>query len=274
MPLHRQPPEQKSKGISDQAHALGYDVCVYSYFGLRAPDERTFHGETNILELIDTEQFDAFITNKCLIWEDYLRENIFSLFQKSGKPFFDLNAPDEPDTAYPIWNDRESFKALTEHLLTEHHFKKIYCITGSQDFHQSENRLLGYRDAMLAHGITPEEKWIYYGDFWKEFTTDFADRLASGEIEMPEAVACAATAPAISLIERLRVHKIRVPDDLAVVGYDFSMEGEYCDPTITSISFPFYNQGVHAMCQIHQALSTGINQLQAALLYDTHKWNA
>lgn len=242
-------------GMSDQARVLGYDIYVYTYFGFRSADGRTLFGETNILNLVNSEDFDAFIIHKGLIPEEHIRDRIEEICRTSGKPYFDIEDQDLPETDYPMWNDREKFCTLTEHLITVHHFQKIYCITGYKGFHQSENRLLGYRDAMRAHGIEPKPEWEFYGDFWKEYARSFADRLAAGEIPMPEAIACGCTAAAITLIDRLRAHHIRVPEDVAVVGYDFAFEGEMCEPTITSISLPYYNNGIKAVCRIHKMLT-------------------
>lgn len=243
------------EGVSAQASVLGYDVYVYSYFGIRQPDERTIQGEANILSLINPDDYDAFIVHKGLIIEEKIRDTLIKLCEKSGKPIIDIDSPDEADEQYPLWNDREKFRTLTEHLITVHHYKKIYCITGFKGFHQSENRLLGYRDALLAHGIEPKAEWEFYGDFWNEYAAAFADKLASGEIEMPDAVVCAATIPAVALIDNLKKHNIAVPQNVAVVGYDCFAEGLYEQPAITFISFPNYNQGIQCVCRIHKMLT-------------------
>lgn len=243
------------RGISDQAMALGYDVFVYSYFGLRVLDNEYMAGEANILDIIDPNDYNAFITYKGLIEEEGVRARIEEICSASGKPYFDIEDEETSENDYPMWNDRDKFRRLTEHFLTVHKHRKIYCITGPEGYYQSEDRLNGYLDAMRAHGIEPEPDWIYYGDFWKYFTKDFAGRLASGEVPMPEAVVCAGTAPAITLIETLREYGIQVPRDLAVAGYDFSFEGEMCEPTLTSISFPHYNNGIKAACRLHKLIT-------------------
>ncbi|MCM1270821.1 MAG: substrate-binding domain-containing protein [Ruminococcus flavefaciens] len=243
------------EGISAQASVLGYDVFVFSYFDLRQPDEKTIRGAANILSLIDPADYDAFIIHKGVIVDDEIRYRLMQICENSGKPVIDLDAPDADGEEYPLWNDREKFRILTEHLITEHNHKKIYCITGFKGFHQSENRLLGYRDALLAHGIEPHDEWEFYGDFWNEYTTVFAERLASGEISMPDAVVCAATIPAVGLIDGLKKHGISVPQDIAVVGYDCFAEVIYEQPAVTFISFPNYNQGIQCVCRIHKMLT-------------------
>lgn len=243
------------RGMSDQAKVLGYDLYVYTYFGLCAMGGKRLHGESNIINLINPSDYDAFIVYKTLIHEEYIRNVIDRICQKSGKPWIELEQPEDSDTPYFMNSDREKFRQVTEHMLTAHNYRKIYCITGPKGFWQSEERLQGYLDAMRAHGIEPPSEWQFYGDFWKDYARNFADRLAAGEILMPQAVVCASTSSALTLIERLREHHIHVPEQLAVAGYDYSFAGEMFNPTITSISFPHYNNGVKAVCRIHKLMT-------------------
>lgn len=251
------------EGISVQAAALGYDVYTYSFFDNPAPEERTLLGSQNILNLIKTDDFEGFITRKGSFMSDNTRNLIGELCRNSGKPHIDLDDTDSPEDEFPLWNDRQNFFKLTEHLITVHNCRKIYCVTGNKGFHQSENRLAGYRDALLAYGIEPNEDYEFYGDFWKNYATSFADKIASGEISMPDAVAFAGTAPAASFIERLARHGIKVPEDIAVVGYDCTIESVLGTPTITSIFDSNYNQGIKAVCRLHKLITGDTPEIAA-----------
>lgn len=246
------------EGISNQAASLAYDVYTYSFFDNPTLGDLTQFGSGNILNLIKTDIFDGFITRRGSFQNEKIRERIGELCRNSGKPYLDLDDPDTPDDEFPLWNDRQNFYKLTEHLITAHNCRKIYCVTGYKCFHQSENRLAGYRDALLAYGIEPRDDYEFYGDYWKDYARSFADKIASGEISKPDAVAFAGTTPASCFIERLSQHGIRVPDDIAVVGYDCTIEGVLGTPSITSICYNNYNQGIKAVCRLHK-LITGEN---------------
>lgn len=243
------------EGISNQASVLGYDVYIYSFFDNPTLDNLTQLGSENILNLIDTDIFDAFIVRKGSFQDEKIHRQIDAICRDSGKPYLDLDDPDTPETEFPLWNDRQNFYKLTEHLITVHNFRKIYCVTGFKGFHQSENRLQGYRDALIAHGIEPNADHEFYGDYWKDYARSFADKLANGEISMPEAVAFAGTIAASSFIERLSYYGIRVPEDIAVVAYDCTIESVLGTPTITSIFDSNYNQGVKAVCRLHKLIT-------------------
>ncbi|MDE5765380.1 MAG: AraC family transcriptional regulator [Ruminococcus sp.] len=246
------------EGISNQANALKYDIYTYSFFNNPIMGELTQLGSENILNLIETDIFDGFISRKGSFHNEKIRERIGEICRNSGKPYIDLDDPDAPDEEFPLWNDRKNFYNLTEHLITVHNCRKIYCVTGYKGFHQSESRLAGYRDALLAYGIEPNDNYEFYGDYWKDYARRFADKLANSEISMPDAVAFAGTTPACSFIERLSQYGIRVPEDIVVVGYDCTLEGVLSTPAITSISHNNYNQGINVMCRLHK-LITGYN---------------
>lgn len=249
-----------TEGIADQAAALGYDVYSYSYLDNRCDDSENLRGEENIFNLINTEKFDGFIVRKGSFNKPWARERIKELCETAGKPYVDLDEEDTETEPFPLWNDRENFRLLTEHLLSVHGFRRIYCVTGTQGVHQSEERLEGYRKALREYGIEPKAEWEFYGDFWKDHAAETADKIADGRLEKPEAVAFASTVSADAFIRRLEEHGIYVPDDIAVTGYDCFREGVLSSPTITGVSGVNYSQGVHAVCRLHQRITGEIVQ--------------
>lgn len=253
--LHSEVHHRMIEGIYDQSAALGYDVYLYSLYENPSMGALSQRGAENILTLIQPDLFDGFLVRKGGFQDANIRERIDALCRDSGKSYLDLDDPDAPGERYPLWNDRNNFRKITEHLITIHSCRKIYCVTGFQGVHQSENRLAGYRDALLAHGITPNPAYEFYGDFWKPYAEAFADRLASGELPMPDAVVFAGTIPAKTCIERLSHHGIRVPEDIIVAGYDCTIEAVLGTPSITSIFHSSYNQGVNAVCRLYQEIT-------------------
>lgn len=189
--FHSEYARMTTEGMTDQAAVLGYQIYVHSYFGLRLPTEKTFAGETNILNLIDPEEFDAFIIHTGIIPDEDVRQKIAEIAYSSGKPVIDFDEFSSTGSDNGMWSDRQNFRKLTEHLLDVHGFTNIWCITGPQGNHQSENRLLGYRDALISHGIEPRNEWEFYGDLWRDYAKDIADRIADGMLPRPQAIACA-----------------------------------------------------------------------------------
>lgn len=253
--FHSEYTRMTAEGMNDQAEALGYSLYIHSYFGYHSPSEKIRAGEMNILELISADEYDAFIIRSGVVHGDAVGEKIRNIAFRSGKPVLDLDVFCSPGSPDGTWADRKKFRLLTEHLLDVHGLTDIWCLAGPKGDPYSESRLMGYRDAMRSHGIEPKEEQMIYGDFWKERAAELADMIADGKLPRPQAVACAATVPAVSLIERLTERGIRVPQDIAVTGFDRFIVGELCTPTVTYASSSNYDQGVLAVIKLHEMMT-------------------
>lgn len=75
---------------------------------------------------------------------------------------------------------------------------------------------------------------VVYGDFWYPGGIRLADRIADGEIEMPQAVICASDHMAIGLANRLAERGISVPEQIIVTGFDATQEAAVNKISITT----------------------------------------
>lgn len=245
------------EGIIKQANYLNYDVLSFSFFSNHLFERPFQTGEENIFKLFNAEKVDGIILYETSFRREAVRKMLTEICEKSGIPYIKFDEYDNDDE-YKIWNDREIFKKLVSHFIEVHSFKKIYCLTGFEGMHQSENRLEGYRDAMREHGLKTDKRWEFYGDFWEEAPKNLAEKIISGEIEKPEAIVCANCAMAITITNVLNKNGINVPDDIAVGGYDSYIQNAMNTPTVTAMSNINYNQGIYAVCRLNK-LITGEN---------------
>ena len=132
------------------------------------------------------------------------------------------------------WKVGRAFAEMTGHIIKEHKCKKIYFLSGQADNPVSGQRIEGYKSAMTAHGLDVTDDMIFYGDFWYTGGEMLADRIASGDVPMPEAVVCASDHMAIGLANRLAAKGIKVPEQVIVTGYDGIPEAVLNDITITT----------------------------------------
>ena len=238
------------EGITKQANALRYDIVTFSFFSNANCDTPFQTGEENILSLFHKGYADGILTQKGMFQKPEVRQRIDQICLESGLPFLDIGEENR-DAVYPLWNDRKIFCDLVNHLIEVHHKRKIYCLTGPPELHQSRTRVLGFRDAMQQHGLPVSEQMIFYGDFWVHSGERLGNAIADGGVAMPEAVACANAAMAEALIRTLQKRGIAVPEDVAVVGYDPFMTNMLNVPSITCMTNMNYNLGVNSVCQLH-----------------------
>lgn len=242
------------EGIIKQANAVNYDIMAYSMFSNHDNDSAFQRGEENIFELFNPDKADGIIIYKESFRKDKLRERIIDICIASGLPYIEMDKFDS-DSELKIWNDREIFCRLVSHMIEEHSLKRIYCLTGFKNCHQSQNRLEGYRDAMRIHGIPFRSEWEFYGDFWKESAEKLAEAISTGNIEKPEAVVCANGGMAVNLTNALIERGIGVPSEIAVAGYDSFTSNALNEPTVTAMSDINYNQGITSVCLLHKKIT-------------------
>lgn len=124
----------------------------------------------------------------------------------------------------------------TRHLISQG-YRRIACIAGPQDKTPARLRLEGYRQAMAAAGLTIPAGYIVESDF--EFLGGFsAMQQLLALSPLPQAVFSCNDAMAVGVYQALYQAGLRVPQDMAVVGYDDIELAAYLTPPLTSIHQP------------------------------------
>lgn len=247
---------QKSvlEGILRQAYALDYNVAIFSMIDENIILEDFQIGEKNIFSLVNPELIDGFIYPQTTFQSQELQIETTEILKKFGKPVVcvDFESKSFP---YTMIDDKKGFSNLVSHLIEEHNCKKIYCLTGFADFYQTQIRLNGYYDAMDSHGLYYDNSYIFEGDFWKDAATKLAEDIYQGKVERPDAIACQNDWMAIYLCNKLTDLGIRVPQDIAIVGYDGVAESRDNVPTITTYQTPDVDAGADAVCMLYKILT-------------------
>ncbi|GLV53995.1 LacI family transcriptional regulator [Dictyobacter sp. S3.2.2.5] len=144
----------------------------------------------------------------------------------------------------PINSARGAYVA-TAHLLSLGH-RRIGCITALPNNTVALERLQGYRAALADWNIVVDENMIISGDF------DYASGLRAAEQllrlpTLPTAVFAHQDLLAIGIIAGLQRAGIRVPEDIAIVGYDGLEIASVYNPPLSTIIQPTHAMGMQAM---------------------------
>ncbi|ELY2737990.1 ribose operon transcriptional repressor RbsR [Cronobacter dublinensis] len=124
----------------------------------------------------------------------------------------------------------------TRHLI-EKGFTRIACVTGPLDKTPARLRLEGYRAAMQRAGLAVPEGYEVIGDF------EFGGGLRAMQSllalpEPPQAVFMGNDAMAVGAYQALYQAGLRIPQDIALVGYDDIELARYMTPPLTTIHQP------------------------------------
>lgn len=247
---------QKSilEGILRQAYSLDYNVAVFSMID-ESYDNKCFEaGEKNIFSLVNPDLIEGFIYPQTTFKSSALQDEVTEILKGYGKP---VVCADFRNRAFPytMVDNKTGFSNLVSHLIEEHGCKKIYCLTGFTDFEQTQVRLNGYYDAMNSHGLYYDDSYIFEGDFWQNAAVKLAEDIYEGKVERPDAIACHNDWMAIHLCNKLTDLGIKVPEDIAIVGYDGIHESRDNVPTITTYQTPDVDVGADAVCMLYKILT-------------------
>jgi DNA-binding LacI/PurR family transcriptional regulator len=143
----------------------------------------------------------------------------------------------EHDLAYVAVNEAEGARQATAHLAGLGR-RRIATVTGPMDTPGGRDRLAGYRDALRAAGLELDEALVAHGEYTQ----------ASGEAAMVklldsvpdlDAVFVASDLMAVGAIDALTRAGRRVPQDVAVVGFDDSPAALAARPRLTTVRQPW-----------------------------------
>lgn len=206
------------KGIFKEAFSRNMNVVVLAPYTRSGNDLAYQRGEMEIFSLARSECFDGLIFFPDNI--DFINKEVISDIVRSKKcPVISVDKRAEGFTAISGM-DHPAIKAIIEHLINVHGCRKIAFMTGFLGHPHAENRLNAFMDVMAENNLEVPKDYVYYGDFWYDKGADFVDRLIKSESGLPEAVACASSRMAYSVVEALKERGYSIPKDIIVTGYD------------------------------------------------------
>jgi LacI family transcriptional regulator len=126
--------------------------------------------------------------------------------------------------------------AATRHLIELGH-RRIGTITGRPELPCSQARLDGYRAALERAGRPIDPDLIVAGDFHVESALEQASKMLTLP-DPPTAVFAGSDMQAMGVYEAARLHHLRVPDDLSVVGFDDLPMSAWVSPPLTTVMQP------------------------------------
>jgi LacI family transcriptional regulator len=134
---------------------------------------------------------------------------------------------------------------LTQLLLSLGH-REIAILNGPKGVSTSEDRLSGYRRALTEAGIAIDPKRDNYGAFNQESGFEMTHK-ALAEVQKPTALFAANNFIAFGALRAVRELKLRVPEDIAVVGFDDVPSALVPTPFLTVAAQPAYEMGRKAI---------------------------
>ncbi len=139
---------------------------------------------------------------------------------------------------------------VVQHLL-EHGYERIAIIKGTDENVDARERLQGYREALGKSGREISSRLELAGDFTEASGHEAAEKILELS-PRPRAIFASNDAMAVGALSALRKAGVKVPDEVALVGFDDIPIARYLNPSLTSVHVSINDLGMLAMKRIIQ----------------------
>lgn len=148
----------------------------------------------------------------------------------------------DPKTNFVTVENVESVRQAVNYLGALGH-KRIACVTGSVTIIDVHDRLEGYRLGLQDLGLPYDEDIVYSGEFTYESGIEAAEFLKDKHID---AIFAQLDTVAAGIITKFEDYGIRVPDDIAIIGFDDLIISQNIPINLTTIRQPIEDKGYEA----------------------------
>ena len=227
------------RGIGDVVGSTAYELILYSISDLNHEKNRG-----GIIDRIVGTRLTAGLlavfpgTSVEYLAKMHSRDFPVVLIDDQGKP--------PEGTPWISVDNRKGAYEATRHLINLGH-RRIAHIQGPLKYQVSHDRFQGYCDALKEANISFDPALVREGDFMPPS----GRRCAEAFFELPPqqrptAVFAASDYMAYGAIAAAKQYGLRIPEDIAIVGFDDNPSSAHTDPALTTVRQPFYEMGRRA----------------------------
>jgi DNA-binding LacI/PurR family transcriptional regulator len=223
------------RGVEDAAYSQQMNIVLCN-------SDEDVSKQAIYLRVMEAERVAGLI----IVPSDSQQDEDIQQLQKMGIPIIllDRALANLRMDAVLVDNVRGAYEAVT-HLL-DLGYQRIALIGGSPSVTTGQDRYQGYRNALTDAGLPIEDALVKNGDFKMESGYRLAHELMAAA-HPPEAIFVANNLMTLGALRALRELRLRVPEDVALVGFDdMPWSGELYSP-LTAVSQPTYELGQEAV---------------------------
>jgi len=218
--------------LNDVVSKAGYAVLVYNTGTILDSDNSNADTRFYIYSLMDFSVIDAVIIHEETIRNELIIQTIIQNAKSFHIPVIIIGEA-RTGCINIKFDQEESFCALVRHIIEDHHMTDVHFMAGMRNNAFSEHRLDVFKQVLKENDIPFDDSMVSYGDFWSGPAEEATEKLvASGKL--PRAIICANDKMAIAVCGVLNRHGIKIPEQVAITGFDGILEINFSSPRITS----------------------------------------
>ncbi|MDV7139783.1 LacI family DNA-binding transcriptional regulator [Maribacter sp. TH_r10] len=235
-------------GIEGALQKQGYNVII-----IQSND--SYENEVEMMKVLYNNRVSGVI---CSVAMETQENDHFQQFLENGVPiiFVDRTPKDIACTHITIDNYAAGYEA-TEHLI-EQGCKRIAHFSGSKFRMVYSERERGYIDALKDHGLKVDADLIIP---FKTLSYEEAETITSDLLDSknpPDGIFASNDTTAVAAIQVAKKKNVKIPQDLAVIGFNNDPISKIVDPALSTIDHPAFKMGETAAEKILNQLQTKV----------------
>ena len=221
-------------GIELSTSLAGYNLLIHTTTHKPDPQQYQMLGVHN--------------TDGLLVFSDSLSNEELAQLSKSGLPMVLIHQDTPPGMKIPsiTIENKDGARQIVEHLIKVHGCRRIVHLLGPKGVNDGLWRERGYRQALQENGITYDPELVLPGDFNAARAAASVRELLDRKIVF-DAIFSADDGSAFGALSALLKAGLRVPEDVALAGFDDVDFAGHAQPPLTTVRAPTQKVGEEAV---------------------------
>jgi LacI family transcriptional regulator len=170
-------------------------------------------------------------------------------------PVVTLAGTPTPSSVNVRSDNASGMREVTRHLMIDHGYKTVAYLAGHADSPDNVARAEAFELVAVEVGIEAWTGEIWRGNYMASGGAKVVKDILARNLPLPRAIVCANDQTAIGVMYTLAQHGIRVPQDVAVTGYDDIPVARHLHPQLTTVRQPIQRLGATAFDVLYSMIS-------------------
>lgn len=190
-------------------------------------------------------------TDGLLVFPDTLSDAELMRLHQMGFPVVLLHRSPPPGLDIPgvTVENKTGARKVVDHLIKVHGCRRIAFLTGPEGHEDSYWREMGYREALAVQNIPFDPTLVAMGGFDDRVGQEAVNQMLMEGLEF-DAIFAGDDEAAVGALTALNQAGVRVPQDVALVGFDDTFLSRYLAPPLTTVRAPIEQVGQEAVQQL------------------------
>lgn len=240
------------RGVDEVAYSGGYHVMVASSHSKRTMIE-------SIINFMGKQVVDGVV-----LMAPEFSNSIKEIIQKSSIPLVIINGNKEKefDEYYSVGIDNfQGVYSMMEYLINSLNQRRIAFISGPPNNCDASQRRKGYLSALKDYDIKLEDEWLLQADFTIK-GGEYACRRLLSLRDKPDVIFASNDMMAIGCYQAINSFRMKIPDDIGVVGFDDIFTAQYLNPRLTTVHVPISEIGKTAANLLLKQIENNVGEIQ------------